>query len=164
MTDGDDFVQLFKVTLTEEGKPVPSSLVTGALTPNARVTGVIPAMKDEKMHLMIETIMGDNIFVSYDFGVGAVIRAHPLSGPVGPFMTMLTHVAPKFEATLVSHINDSSRGSADQEIIFKVDFEETSEDASDCDWELILESMHVAFMEQVGMDFEAEDFNDASET
>ena len=159
LTDSDDFVQLFKLNLTEQGKPEQGSLVTGALSPDTRVTGVIPAMHGDTVHLMIETITGDNVFVSYDFSVGAVTRAHPLSGPVGPFMTMLTHVAPKFEVTLVSHMR-GSEANTDQEIIFKVDFDEAVEDASECDWELILESMHIAFMEQAGIDFNSENFID----
>jgi hypothetical protein len=75
-------------------------------------------------------------------------------------MSTMTQSGAKVQATIV--LTDQTAGQSTNSIYRQSFEEETSSSNSDetCFWEHILESMHVAFLQQEVLDFEHEGFDD----
>ena len=151
-------VDLYTMTLKKNGSVRPKSLQVAALTNEGSVTGILPSLKDNKMHVMIQTASAEHVYIVYSFADDKIVKAMPLTAPTGPLMSMLTHVEPHVQgAFVVPTQKDATSGTSDG--LFRATFEDDIEDDSEsCDWDHIMESMHIAFMQQESIRFQQSSF------
>jgi len=111
------------------------------------------------MHLMVQTTTNAHVYIVYDLGSNLVQLAIPLVAPRGPLMSLLTHVAPsEVKATFVVPLD----GADDSFELFKASFDSSEEQYEASEWDLIFESMHVAFTQQEARSFEQTGFAEST--
>ena len=113
------------------------------------VSGIAPLLKDGKIHLVVQNADFESVYLVYDMDVGRAILAMPLSGrSTGPFIGLFNKnlMAPSFEVTLISE--EATHASDPNHSIFRASYAEGDiSNEADCDWDFILESLHIAFMQ-----------------
>lgn len=96
--------------------------------------------------------------MTFDLVSGSVTKATPLtfSHASSPIMTMLTHAAPMTDVTVIETLTSesSSKETSSGHSLFTASFDEDKEADVTCDFDFILESMHIAFMQQEALRFE----------
>ena len=102
------------------------------------------------MHLLIQTADQEQVYIVYDFVLGNLVQVNPFITR-DMMMSLYPLMTNKNEAILVSE------GSSEGLTIFKATFDEASDEINTkCSWDEILESLHIAFMQQEALRFEKE--------
>lgn len=138
-----------------------------AFTLQGAVSGVLPEIRNDMMHLVIQEPSEEALtYLVLDLAYGKVVRATPIIGDFGhgPLMSLLTHVSPSSIQTTTFKSQIGNEGLASQTIsIQKTSFNAIDTEKAGCDWELILESMHIAFMQREALRFETENLSQAGD-
>ena len=106
------------------------------------------------MHLLIQTADQEQVYIVYDFVFGNLVQVNPFITR-DMMMSLYPLMTNQNEAILVSE------GSSEGLTIFKATFDEASDEINTkCSWDEILESLHIAFMQQEALRFEKETTSD----
>ena len=120
------------------------------LPSKASVSGILAELVENSVHVVLSRAEDEQIYIVYDFDMDEITKAMPLSG-ASPFVTLMTvNQANTVEAFLVA---ESGEG------VYKATFDKEEEFTSiealiDCDSDFILESLHIAFMQQEALNFQ----------
>ena len=150
-----DQVGLFKINLDQAGNMLEGTQAAVNLPAKTTVSGMLPSLQGSSVHVVVSTAEHEQLYVVYDFARDQIVKAMPVVGPNrGPMMTLMTLNGPnsdRIDTTLVS---------VSGEALFKANFDhdeqedDSIESLDDCDWDFILESLHIAFMQQEALRFE----------
>ena len=107
---------------------------------------------------MVKTPTDDSVYIVFDFQTNKIVKAVYMNAPQGPFMANLMDVNKSVHATMIGKIGKPAKK---EQTVFHTIFEEEESTASgadqDCSWQDILDSLHIAFMQQETLRFEAAD-------
>ena len=86
-------IGVWRMKLTQDGRPRKGAVIQLANTASGSVTGVLPSFENDLMHLMIQDISGDLTYLVIDIAYGQIARATPISqSSTAPVMSLLlTH-------------------------------------------------------------------------
>ena len=163
-------IGVWRLKLTAEGRPRKGGVIQLANTASGSVSGVLPSFENDLMHLMIQDFAGNLTYLVIDIAYGKVARATPISqSSFGvPVMSLLSHSmkdrtsTTDLSATIIT--TESQKQSSHEHhngvFIHRATFSQADTDEKLCDWQMILESMHIAFMQREALRFEADFFDE----
>jgi len=131
------------------------------LSSQADITGVLPGLRNKsEVHLTIKSVTKDEqVYIVYDFATDSVLRAHRMLGLSSThglgYLTQIVTKADQNELILVQAAKDDAESRALYRV--KLGYEDILEDDEEAEcarnWELLLESFHIAFEQQAPIDF-----------
>ena len=86
-------IGIWRMRVTEEGRPRKGGVISLANTRSSTVTGVLPSFTNDLMHIMVQDkTTGQLSYLIFDLAFGRVSRATPISRTfVTPVMSLLAH-------------------------------------------------------------------------
>jgi hypothetical protein len=145
-------IGLWRLALDKEGLPAQGSVTKAFLSASeTTVTGVLPSLQNDLMHLIISQLDSEQIYVIFDFATGSVQSAFHLTTSLqqGPFMNLLAHTSPDMTTHVQALMVSTQR--TDAQFLFSAIIDE---EEAGCQSDFLLDSMHIEFMLQEALTFE----------
>ena len=153
-------VGLWSLDLSQEGVPSQGASFKAFVTAdNAEITSILPFASKQEAHLVIQAANSEQIYMIFDFESRSVKNVISLSSlPKTQFFSLLAVKDSQVRANLVQ-VNKGTDAAGRQQAgsIYQAVFEDFEEEEIGCDSsDYLFESMHIAFMQQEALRFEAE--------
>ncbi len=157
LTGDSTLVGLWRLDLDHEGQPSGSPNTVFIRASDITVTGILPSLRNGGLHMIIQKSESDQVYMIFDFVTGTVKNAVQLTGFQNtPFMSLLADMTSHIQAHFISTKRASTFKQERVHSLYSTSFEEEDEEENeDCKWNLLLESMHIEFMQQEALRFEA---------
>ena len=88
-SDKNSDYDIFSVQTEAEGTLREGSLKVGSITSASKVTGILPELREKQMHMMIQTLNSEHVYIIFDIDAHQITRAVPMNMPQGPLVSIL---------------------------------------------------------------------------
>ena len=158
-------IALWSLDLTPEGQPAHGAF-SSVLTPAASVTSVQAGDTHDTLRLVVQTTdANEQLYVVFDLASGTVRSATQLLTSTVTFGPVISLLGANDEALLVPSSKSTTYSTSQSYRFFYTRFEQQHSEESEeqgtsleaCDWQHVLESLHIAFELQETLRFEVEE-------